>query len=425
TQSFTNENTVLTEFNALSGTTYYIRIIRPDETTNGDTGADMLGYICAYRSDFRSSNDFFTANVYDTDGDNCGEQFNILGEYNSTGGTGISTLSPYDPTEISQRDAWATFSTDATPSDLIIEYDNNNNSPTLNNNVALLLYEGESTAAALNTVTIGDNITAAIGNGSVDALVNQTFTFDIPNTLNNSTAEAYAFDLSNIDTERDGWVLFSKTDPTTSYSLVYENFTNDSNLEILQDDGFGGFLSLGSGRKEGTKVLAVISGAVGDYYIRVSKQNDPADMLGELSIIELREVHDGFSEGVSSEVEGIERIDVLGDSLEANTNYYIRVVNITEPAVGSSATTTTGTLCIRNNVLTEGDICSVALPVLVGDCDVNFDLTTDFTRNDITEPNCILGLGGAYREGWMRFTATSGNTTIEYLNEDEDAAFAV
>ncbi|MEO1651931.1 MAG: hypothetical protein AAFU64_00150, partial [Bacteroidota bacterium] len=426
TQSFTNENTVLVEFNAVSGTQYYVRIIRPEQTQGGTLGVDMLGSICVYRSDLRSSDNLFSANIYSTDGDNCGEQFNILGEYNSTGTSGFANLEPYDATTPAQRDAWAIFETGASPTDLIVEFDNDNNSPILNNDVALMVYQGESTAAPINTIPIADNITAATANGSVDGTVNQAFTFNVLNTNNNSSAESYNFFVTNPDTERDGWVYFRKNSATTIFTIIYENTTNDANMEILEDDGFGGFFSL-TGLKVGNQVSVTLSGGIGDYYIRVSKVNDPADMLGTLKIVQLNQVTDGFSNDIQSDVEGIERIDLEAGNLVANTRYYVRAVNITPAPVGGSPTTTTGTLCIRPNILAEGDICNVAVPILVGDCDVNFDVTSDFTRNDISQPNCILSAPNFpnYREGWMRFTATSSNTTVEYLNDNEDAAIAV
>ena len=78
--------------------------------------------------------------------------------------------------------------------------------------------------------------------------------------------------------------------------------------------------------------------------------------------------------------------------------------------------TTLGSLCVREDVIPEGDICSTAIPTLVGDCDVNFDLLNTFGLNQTgVSPSCLID--NDYRDGWIRFTALASSTTIQYINE--------
>ena len=143
--NFNSTTTSDVSFIAVDGQTYYIRVIRPDDTPDNN---DMLGSICIYRDEFRAEDNFYTAVTYATDGTNCGEQFNVLGSFNT------SDLVP-SCAAIPSNDAWAKFQTGAVPGDLIIEYDNDNGEPALANDVALLLYQGEPTVYYWNNYPRG------------------------------------------------------------------------------------------------------------------------------------------------------------------------------------------------------------------------------------------------------------------------------
>ena len=61
--------------NVTTGNTYYIRVINNQGRAVGYAWAAL----CMYEATVRGEDNFFTAKVYNLDGSNCGEQFNILG----------------------------------------------------------------------------------------------------------------------------------------------------------------------------------------------------------------------------------------------------------------------------------------------------------------------------------------------------------
>jgi hypothetical protein len=56
--------------------------------------------------------------------------------------------------------------------------------------------------------------------------------------------------------------------------------------------------------------------------------------------------------------------------------------------------------------------------LMVGDCDVDFNIETNFTANqalsDALPASCALPASNAWRDAWATFTATSNNTSVEY-----------
>ncbi|MDX2303561.1 MAG: T9SS type A sorting domain-containing protein [Microscillaceae bacterium] len=401
---------------AIAGSTYYIQIINP-------TGTDMLGGLCMYQSLVRGEDSFVLAKQYALDGSNCGEQFNVLGNFNADGdshlGADISCS-----LGSSQRDAWARFQTGATLENLIIEYSNDNNDPLLANDVSLLLYNG----GAVNTVA---DQAQDICDNAVQINLDQPTTLNLPLSFaSEALGEAACDPLS------DAWVYFIADG--NPFTVVYESTNQDASFELYEGLTCGTMIPfpLGTGSPICTdnslstepenfslpsSTLPITPPLAGTkIYVRVVNKTSTLDMLGKITVFRLNQI--SCANLVAEEEEGTERLEIPSTSLVANNVYFVRVVNT------SSESSTTGSLCVREDVIPEGDICSTAIPALVGDCDVNFDLLSTFGLNQTgINPTCLSSLGGNYRDGWMRFTATAASTTIQYLNDSPgtDAAIAL
>ncbi|MDX2306589.1 MAG: T9SS type A sorting domain-containing protein [Microscillaceae bacterium] len=417
-----NLPTSVIDFTAISGQVYYIRVVRPIAPTS-----DMLGSLCVYKNEFRAENNFYTAIQYATDGTNCGEQFNILGSFNGNGGSHL--LNPATcMSGINTNDAWARFQTGASPADLIIEYNNDNSQPTVSNNVALVLYKGETTFTDPTNIATEDCSDAFV---ATPLGTDTTWTFNITDpgfTLTSNTTFFNDAEPCTGTFSADAWVRYDASDGEP-FTVVYENTSNDAILNILGGVDCNNIESydLCSGGdevvvgKEAQIMDPAASPPIGGnfYYIRVVRKN-PGTMNGKLTIYKLSE--EKCSDIVPDDVEGSEIIPIAGSDLEPNTNYYIRVVNNLSVFTPS---TTTGTLCIREDSTAQGDICTVAVSTLVGNCDQSFDIPASFNRQQTGVTPTCAGLATNYRDGWIKFTANSSKTTIQYSNLNEDVAIAV
>ncbi|MEO1652930.1 MAG: hypothetical protein AAFU64_05255, partial [Bacteroidota bacterium] len=330
------------------------------------------------------------------------------------GGTPLSLGSFVCDAQIqnSSRDAWARFQTggSGTLQNLVVEYDNDNALPTVANDVAVQVYEGESTITNNTDIAQLDCIDAQT---FTTLVANERTAFNVLGT--NGLDPGYAAPSPSLG---DAWIRYVNTGGTP-FVVRYENLDNDAVIQVY-DGLFCATLPAFPIEEVDNEIIGqeIFNAEANDtYYIRVIRKN-AGDMNGFITINTFDQVL-GCSNSIPSGLEGREVINLNSTQLNPNTNYYVRVVNIS-----GNTTTTTGTLCIREEVTTDGDLCSVAIPIFVDDCDQTFNLETDFTRNQPgVNPTCLTV--GAYRDGWMRFTAVSNNTTIQYVNEDGDAAIAV
>ncbi|MDX2303562.1 MAG: T9SS type A sorting domain-containing protein [Microscillaceae bacterium] len=406
------------------GSIYYIQVINPDISN------PMLGNLCMYESLAKAENNFFSAKEYNIDGSNCGEQFNILGNFNPNGESHL-TADISCATNPIQKDAWARFATGATVNNnIIVEYNNDNNDPLLANDVSVVIYDGGSS----NTIT--PNVSADFCSNAVEVDLNQPTQVDVPFSYTENASDpdprvGFGTDIlcgAGLDTEDDAWVYFvSDGNP---FTVVYESNTNqDPSFELFEGTNCSTIQPiLGAGipnctnQSPSPSVLEYyptpVVPAIGSrVYIRIVNETGTGDLGGTLTVFTLTQME---CINLVTEQEGTETIEISKNDLDPNHVYFVRIGNT------SSQSTTTGSLCVREDVILQGDICNTAIPTLVGDCDVNFDLPTSFSINQQgVNPSC-LPLN--FRDGWMRFTATATQTTIQYQTEDPintDPAIAV
>ncbi|MCU0443992.1 MAG: T9SS type A sorting domain-containing protein [Microscillaceae bacterium] len=410
-------------FQATNGRLYAIRVIR-------DTGTELLGSLCLYADTKRAEDDYYTANTYLLDGSDCTRQFNLLASFNDKGGQISENGLPDDVTSCSngsvslKNDAWATFTTPAAipAGGYVLEYNNDNNDPSVANDIAVLIYRGINNAtpplatAANTCATATTNMTP---NSTIATFVVPTgVDWLVPNDDPNTSCRSYAAGQA----KGDAWVRFTapSNDP---FVVIYQSNTGDNgDASIELYDGCGGtFLqcinSIQGGGNTATgaeRLFYEFSSAGTTYFIRiVNNANNVAGgtMTGRLSVYSSL----ALTTCVNNVVEGLEELTLDASNLLPNTQYFIRVANV---VTSNAPNSTTGTLCIRPNTLIEGDICTNAIEVAVGDCGVDFSLTTAFSQrtNVTTPPAPCAGGSGTGRDGWLRFTATSTQTTIEYFN---------
>ncbi len=385
-------------------TTYLIKIISRN-------GADMNGRICLSRSAFAPSDNFAFAPTY-VAGTNCGEQFNLLPTFNSSGnaplGLGDPTVLSCAPGLPSLSDGWAQF---VAPSNgtFVIEYDNRGNDPSQINDVAVLVYEG-------NTITL---VNATAGTGFVENLVTSVTT---PLVLN-STYTNININNTGVDGpgnspplggpfSGDSWANFTvPAGPDRNITFVM-NSPQSVGLVVYRDNGlFDTFfqsddfqaVSLGIGR---------YTLAPGNYKLHIL--NAGLGPVTGMSFTAYSEITQRACANTLSDIPGIERIST---TFTAGRTYYVRVANIE-----NAARTTSGTLCIRDGVVPQGDLCDNPVSMLVGDCDRTFNITSAFVNDQpIPNPICLQGSGyNLYKDGWITFTATSNRTTIQYQSPSTD-----
>lgn len=396
-------------FTAQNGYTYII-IVKEISATE----QVLRGSLCIYEDVLRAEDNYYTAgtaNQY-TIGD-CG-QFNVFAEFSADGGLLAGTPTTIScNSETSVNDAWAWFEATAT-GDIVVEYDNNNGDVDVANNIALMLYE--TSTAAPNTTTIGGSAGGTCAAATV-ITTNQTITdFNLsgtgtgPNDFYNDGLGVLG--CTNIGTltggTDNGWASYT-ADFTGNLQVYYEGPTNS--LLAVYDACAGTRVVCNAENTDPSNIVSVAVTTGTTYYIRVAfdsgtGQNGSLRVMAEPTQVAC----------VDNVIEGIETINYTA---VAGRTYYIRVANLE-----GNGKSVPGTLCLRDDILEEGDLCGVAQGLLVGDCDIDFDLT-NFTEDPggLDPVACGTSVTGQ-RDGWISFTATSSQTTMEFLSSS-NAALAV
>ncbi len=399
--------------------------------------------LCLYKSDKKSEDYFHTSALLSNTGSDCGIQFNLLRNYENNGITG-SSLNTINcaSTKNATNDGWASF-TPMVGGTYIIEYNNDNKSSSIANDVMLSIYrtpvitlaadfggKGRATYAALRSAP-----TVNVNNGQVSSESDISIT---TTGINTGDLDGVAGDDSpndnifNPGTDGEKWFRIVGVGQTCRVRL--EVATGTAALEYFEVNRTTGNISTANDLSyfdvgNNPKVLGlkqIGSQDIGidpdvDYYIRVIKVGTTI-LTGKLIIYypgatgaNMQLVNTMCADNV---VEGVETLTLTGTNIVAGSHYFIRVAN---KVTGS----TVGTLCIRDNSVVQGDLCSNATGLLVGSCDVSFNVPLTFTRNQPlpTVPSCVASTGFV-KDGWMSFTATSTQTTIEYKS-DADVALAV
>jgi hypothetical protein len=404
-------------FSATNGNVYAVRII--NESAGG---IDLLGNLCMYVDTKRAEDDYYSANSFVLDGSDCNRQFNLLASFNDFGGLQDEALSPgADNINCSgalllKNDAWATFTTPAVvpTAGYVFEYSNDNQDPSESNDVAMMIYRG------INTTT---NPLATAANTCAGATVSMTpnsriATFTTPIGVD-WASPAYDPVCTTTGTAKgDAWVQFTAPS-STPVAIIYQTANGDAGIELY--DACNGSLvnCINTFSNAGNDITGTETEryyfpdpiAGNTYFIRIidNATNVAAAMTGSLSLYTSLTL----TTCVNSVIEGIEEITLDATALQGNTQYFIRVANIVNQ-LSDPAKSTTGSLCIRPNTLIEGDICTNAIEVGVGACDVEFNLTTAFTQRTTAATTGCTATNG--RDGWLKFTATTTQTSVEYYN---------
>ncbi len=389
-----NSNTVSSSFNVVAGQTYYVRL-------SNQVSNEMTGKICIYDNGKRAEDNFFTALEFLIDGTDCGKQFNILSTFNGTGGLPANNPQTIScSSDLVLRDAWAKFQTGGTlpTNDLVIEYDNDNQDATFNNDVALLVYRGA-------------NITNTPATAAIIAPDQPSITTPM-----------------NLDTFYEGidilqgdavWAELNITTAGT-YSLVFDT---NPDTEIFIYDNMVSFMgninnNLG-GLEQGT-----FDFPVGTFYIQIQNSDFTDNIVGGRFAVLSPLTQVACSNGID---EGTEFVTLNGlvAGFQVNSTYYIRVANVQNP------TSTTGKLCLRDGGVRPEDLCSTARPIISGDCDIEFNLIeANLPANQPIAPSCI-GAKTLRSDAWASFTASASLTTFEYYkpntagNAGRDVAFEI
>lgn len=414
---------VAVDFIAQIGHTYFIAIISSATTTNAPTepDTDLRGFACIYDNTKKAEDFLFSSDNFDPNkGEECGTRFNVnanfenLGEHLQGGTTIACSDDGFGFPAIPSNDAWANFDVTTLPSaGISIAYDNDNNDASVANDVTLQLYRGEQ-LTPLFAPTISTTCAAATLGASM--------------TLDRKTSDITILDGA------EGWFKFT-AGSSPNATIRFEanaDITGAFTIEVFTDCGItaiGAPLQDVNFRKKGWSSQAnanptdLIPGA--DYLVRITNTSG-ADVTGNIAIISnLVEVacFNNVLEGVetftlsNSTIFPIDPITSLPYTKD-NFRYYVRVANIATTPV-----TVTGTLCISNNSLNEGDLCSNAFGLQVGDCEINLNMDSRFSvlQSNLNDNGCGTGL----QDVWVKFTAITEQTTFAYANTTTSATVNV
>ncbi len=401
------------QIDVAAGQTYLVKVVN----SSSGPATDLNGNICLYRSDLNGGNNFLEAPTF-TVGLNCGEQINLAPSFNPTGSVpGLSTVVSCDVLGNVQSDAWVSFVAPA--SDVLVEFDNRSNSLNNRNDVALLVYE--SLPITVNNAASGQGLVEdLIGGITADVQINQSYeNIDInntgvdgpgvvPSTLGIAPADGDAW--ARINVGADANLTFTIENATESVAMVlYQGLPPAGGGIVMQPLETPEFFSVNN--------ASYANLPAGTYFLHLVNNSTNPITGATLNV---------YGDGLLTEVactntveEGIERITLDAADLNAGETYYVRIANLTDQTV-----VTSGRLCLRDNVVPQGDLCDNPFEPLVGFfCDRDFNLDNTFSNNQpIPDPVCLDGSGfNYYKDGWLRFTATTTRTTVQYQIESASA----
>jgi len=420
-----------TNFTAVAGITYYIELVR------GGLG-DVEGSFCLYEDAKRAEDYFYTSRTFETNGADCGKIFNVYKGFEDDGGTptgvGAAINTPGCTSTNSVLDAWGNFQVSAIPvGGYILEYNNDDgNVNTTAPDAAMQVWLGGTvqTAATISNTTMN---LACSGGTSINTNMIATSVNANGTVVDGTSIVPTPACLGVLTMNSDVWVKYTSTS-NQNFRVVFRDNgiatllpANPSNLiQVYTSTGTCVAPTLtvvGCSRKgtdlfhpDVTTVLVTNAAAGVVYYMRIvtlGTTNTGYTQQGELSVSDPTQLTAIACN--NTVIEGVESITLNTGAPAAfvtNRQYYFRVA-------GTTTNTMQGRMCIRNNAIPSGDLCSNAIPLIVGDCDINFDLTAAFTNNqivaDATPGSCFLPAANAWRDGWISFTAKSSTTSVEFI----------
>lgn len=403
-----------------AGTTYYIRIM------NVFGGSSMEGFLCVTKK--YTSDDAATALIArKLPVNSCNVRFDVNGTESGIADPGgsCSSITPTANAAVN-KDAWVTF--DATINDVLsIEYQADNNSVF----PALVIYrENTGPDVDLDPGTGGNQQVCYDGDNTSSSFVKVDFTAP--------TTGTYYIRLINMNTTGDmegTLCLYNSAkraynDPTTAAANLLT--IGDCNIQFNLFAG-GGALNQNDGTTSvpcatPPGIAADVWGAftaVNNQVVTIKYNNDNNDPSAATTIA-LEVYRGGTASGDRLECSNVltEGIESITFTAPANDTYYVRVVNVSNP---TDASAINGSLCLINGSLTKEDICFTSTGIGVGDCDVDFNITsTGFIDNENRSLPACAGAPANYRDGWMNFKALTARTRVQYkYGAGQDAVLAV
>lgn len=379
------------DFTPNPASTYFISVINAG-------GADLKGFLCVYENQKKAEDLFYTSNEFVLDGSDCGRRFNILSTFGESGyfpNPDFISCSPDPLNTIVIADAWANFEIATVPTNGVnVSFSNDNTADPVAFNTAVLVYRGENLARTV-TPTFAANNTCA----SAIALPRN----EASNTFNLNAGE-------------EVWFSFTTNASPTNTSLVFENATGTATVTLFEGPTCPGTLVNAFVVQDANKqvypnpladpFVPFVPTPSTTYFVRVEATT--AITSAEFAIL------DALTEVACVDVgDNILLQNTTYPNFISNHRYYVRVVSIPDPLAQVSIT---GTLCIKNNSLREGDVCSNAFGLQVGDCDIDLGFDTEFSIN---QPLPTQTCGTNLKDMWVSLTATSSNTTFTYYAKNK------
>lgn len=428
------------EFDMTSGTTYYIRVINT-------TAIEMTGTACLYKVYARNScGDITALQTIDggaLDGNICNLNVNILSYYDNTtvmGGGAVECGGDFALPNT--RDIWIRYKTSPSTTNLNIIYESDQdivfnlytacppntsnqftvicqrNNPIVTNNISVSANTEYYIRLASQSVAQGK---LCIFEGSNNIVNNPSNVSSIPDLVVGTTCEEVPATILN------DWFVFNNP-PTANFEISCEpSLVPDLSLNCLKDGwvkldfaGWTGDVTLSYSNENNSGSLA------NDIVLEVYKAPDPlnADDFdgnttnGEAQVTNLC---------INNTDEGIETMTFNAADLNAsfplgtNEAYYLRVAELNEDASNPPTGTTFGKICAFQKTLKEGDLCSDAKIIALGDCESTFKWSSgEFFNNPTALPSCVPTTFTEYEDGWLKFKASNISTTFELLENNKD-----
>ncbi len=194
-----------------------------------------------------------------------------------------------------------------------------------------------------------------------------------------------------------------------SMAPFYDNASLNDAFALTSDDGLSGASFSCSGTALQEEWLNLKTLAAGTYSIEYTSSKDVG-----------LEVYASCSTFVACKNDypagGTEKITF---TTAGGIIYLVRIINYTD-ALGLS-----GAVTMRKTATPVGELACDAVSFTVNNSATPFNINADFQNHESrSAPTCISSLGNK-NDGWVKFTAASNNTTIQYTNTNQDATIEV
>jgi hypothetical protein len=395
-------NTISLSTVVTNGATYFLKIVNPS-----GPASDMLGKLCIYPSSTtRPPSRFFLARTPTL---NACAQFNVLNYFGgSNDGLNSNPNSLCIASGVSS-DAWVKFENVTTPPPIYIDYDNQNSNAGTSDDAALVVYKGENITYTPTSLIYQDK--DCLGTELVAA--NEVITgFTV------TTAQDFGIPVSGTcagTLRGDNWIRHSSN--SIPFTVAFFNANQSVGIEVYEGAcNTGQFVACTAPSGSTGFTSITIDNPVGVYFIRI-KNLGTADLVGDVGVFTYLTpilCKNDLEEGIESFA-----IDSSIPDFEPNKTYYVRVAN-----VSGQSNAIFGNLCVRNQEILPTDLCTTALILNTEDCGISLPIPLNLDRlpTNAATALCTASPKTIARDAWVQFTASSSNTTIEYLNTSLDGS---